>query len=192
MLRLFVAVLIPENVKQVIAAAIEPLRQERDTSCLRWSRPEQIHFTLKFLGGVPESQLDNIKAALQKQLREATGFTLQPNGVGSFGNRRFVRAVWVGLDGEAAKLVELAENIEQALNPLGYPREKKCFAPHLTIARVQRDANIKQHDALRSVLEQFTPPKLPAFTVDRVSLMQSTLNPKGSIYEEIAKFPLKI
>jgi 2'-5' RNA ligase len=56
--------------------------------------------------------------------------------VGSFGGRQRLRVIWVGLEGDVEELADLADKVENALTPLGFPRENRRFAPHLTLARV--------------------------------------------------------
>ena len=101
---------------------------------LRWVRPEGIHLTLKFLGNVEEHRVPSITDALAKAT-EAFELTIQPSGVGGFGGRR-IRVVWVGLEGDVERLAALATRVDEACGALGFERERRPFAAHLTLARV--------------------------------------------------------
>ncbi|HLH32445.1 MAG TPA: RNA 2',3'-cyclic phosphodiesterase, partial [Terriglobia bacterium] len=61
-MRLFIAVDLPNDVRDQLAEVQRALRPLTDSA--RWVAPESIHITLKFLGEVPEKQLEDIDTAL--------------------------------------------------------------------------------------------------------------------------------
>ncbi len=190
-LRLFVAVELPDEVRGALVSTIDALRRAGAQDGLRWVRPEGVHVTLKFLGAVPLGRVLAIVDALKTGLRAAAAFDLQPAGVGSFGGRRNLRVVWVGVGGDIEALSALAARVEAALAPLGFPPEQRPFAAHLTLARVWEDAPSSGREALHALLARFEPPPYPTFHVEHVSLMQSTLKPRGAVYRALATFPLQ-
>jgi 2'-5' RNA ligase len=218
-LRLFVAVELPDDVRESLANATATLKRAGADAGLRWVRPEGIHLTLKFLGATPADRVDAICAALATHVRDAAQFDLQPASFGAFHGGRHVvgkrewqreprhhniRVVWVGIDGETQRLADLAGRVEAALSPLGFPTEQRAFSAHATLARAREDSTREERERLHAVLEpylsrstrsgNFRPdlvPAVPAFTVDRVALMKSTLQRGGAVYERVASFQLE-
>ena len=185
-LRLFVACELPDELKRALGGLQDDLRR-LGLDRLRWVRPEGIHVTLKFLGGVEPSRVETIRAALLSTI-EPFDLRLQPASVGGFGGER-LRVVWVGLEGDVEGLTALAGRVEAALEPLGFSRERRPFAAHLTIARVRDETPSGERRQLASLIERYQPPRLSATRFRRVSLMQSHLGPKGPRYEQLASFP---
>jgi 2'-5' RNA ligase len=204
--RLFVAIELPEGVREALRNAIGLLQRGGLTAGLRWVRPKGIHLTLKFLGATAEPRVPEIAAALRRALAGAPAFDLQPEGFGTFPEvrldrrRHTLRVVWVGIAGDTAALSTLAERVEGALAPLGYPEEKRPYSAHLTLARVRDDADgptmASLCDALRPYLAkssrsaQDLTPAFPGFRAERVALIESKIAPDGAQYRAIETFAL--
>jgi 2'-5' RNA ligase len=114
-----------------------------------------------------------------------------------------IRVIWVGLAGDVGALASLTHRVEREIEPLGYPREKRAFFPHLTLARVRDDAGRptreRIYDAVRPLLSKssrstdYRPDLVrafPSFRATHLSLMRSTLAPGGAIYDQLETFPL--
>lgn len=185
-LRLFVACELPDDVRDALARIQADLRRMAGDS-LRWVRPESIHVTLKFLGEVDGARIDDIKAALAAVI-EPFELQVRPSSLGTFGGDR-LRVVWVGLEGDIEALASLAGVLEAALEPLGFPRERRPFAPHLTLARPRDHVPPAELRTLASLVRRYQPPPLPSMTFREVNVMQSTLGPGGSVYTKLAAFP---
>ena len=164
------------------------LRQQ-GTGRLRWVRPEGIHLTLKFLGAVAPDLAQRVIDALAAAIVEPFTLDLRFDRVGSFGGRMRLRVIWVGLAGDVEELASLAATVEKALGPLGFPRESRPFAPHLTLARVPDDMGIEERSRLSDLIAAYKLPPLPSMSISEVSLMQSFLLPGGARYEQRAAFP---
>lgn len=217
-LRLFVAVELPDDVRNALADAIAVLQRAGMGEGMRWVRPEGVHLTLKFLGAVAAGRERQIIDALAAGLRGVPPFTLQPEGLGTFHGGKGkqperhapresyhynMRVVWVGL-GDTAAVDALARRVEDALAPLGYPTERRPFFAHLTLGRVRDDAGRAAREALFRAAEPYLSkgtqtgrfdaslvPSFPPLPVPAVSLMQSTLRPGGAVYAARATFPLE-
>lgn len=216
-LRLFVAVELPGDVKRALEDAIAALKSAGADEGLRWVRPDGIHLTLKFLGATPPGRVSAIVDALREHLRGAQPFNLQPEGFGAFHGAKKaavfrtwresyahnIRVIFVGLRGDIAALSALAERVEAAIGPLGFPREDRPFFGHLTLARVREDSTREQRERASAAMDRFPHaagvhtgrlPEItvgfPAFRVDRVALMQSTLQSGGALYRAVETFAL--
>ncbi|MCD6501955.1 RNA 2',3'-cyclic phosphodiesterase [bacterium] len=182
--RAFICLELPEHVKKTIGReAIAPL-ERLDARC-SWVKPDNLHLTLKFLGDIPETLVPKLAAVLEKVVAKYHPISLSLKNVGTFGGRT-PRVVWVGLEGELKSLAEMAKAVDRATSELGFAREKRRFAAHLTIARVRGPRGTER------LVEEAGRIKLPAdcFSLDRMILMKSTLSPRGSIYEPLAEFDL--
>jgi 2'-5' RNA ligase len=190
-LRLFVAIELPRDTKRELQDTVEQLRASlRDDSPLRWVRAEGIHVTLKFIGAVEPERVETICTALRIGLAGIAPFTLRPEGVGSFGGRRNLRVLWVGVGGDVDALSSAAGAVERALVPLGFPTEQRAFTAHLTIARVRDEASPSERERVHAALASFRAPAFSTFHVEQVSLMRSTLGRGGAVYDAITEFAL--
>jgi 2'-5' RNA ligase len=188
-LRLFVACELPQEALDALARLQADLR-EKGAGRLRWVRPEGIHLTLKFLGAVAPEMAQRVTDALAASIVEPFTLNLRFDRLGSFGGRMRLRVLWIGLAGDVEELASLAETVENALRPLGFPRENRRFAPHLTLARVPDDMGIEERSRLADLIAAYKLPPLPSMSISEVALMQSFLLPGGARYEQRASFPL--
>jgi 2'-5' RNA ligase len=192
-LRLFVAVELPQAWLDAFAALIEQMKVAlaRDPltadARLRWVRPEGIHVTLKFLGEVAESRLGTIESALATAAPASPGPRIALGKPGSFGRPPTV--VWLGVDGDLRMLTRLAERVDAAVATTGYERERRPFAPHLTLARFPEQLGADVRNRVAAIASSFPNPAVAPFEVQRVSLMRSFLGPGGARYERVSAFP---
>jgi 2'-5' RNA ligase len=186
-LRLFVACELPDEIRRGLGRLQDSLRREEAGRILRWVKPEAIHLTLKFLGAVPQRQVLEIEAALGRRI-EPFASSVRPAQLGSFGGAR-VRVVWVGLEGDLAGLASLAGKVDEALEPLGFSREARPFAAHLTLGRVRDGATDAERRELRGLIAGHRMAAFEPITLSEASLMQSVLGPGGSVYRRLAAFP---
>src|SRR3990167_1748194 len=116
-MRTFIAIEIPGRIRERIQELLDVLR--RTPSDIRWSRPEGLHITLKFLGEIPAEKVEEVKAGL-KAISSLAPLPIQLEGAGFFPNERSPRVIWLGIQAGAG-LRELAASVEDCLVPLGFP-----------------------------------------------------------------------
>lgn len=183
-MRLFVAVHLPAEVRERLAAVQDRLR--RAQADVSWVKPANLHVTLKFLGETEAKRLERVRPVLVDAARSAAAFSMTMAGVGTFGGR-IPRVVWAGVQEGAAPLEALAGAVENGLTRVGFPREKRGFTAHFTLGRVRSPRNA---GALLAALRDEPPAPLGRVLVDRFLLMQSELDPRGSIYTELETYML--
>ena len=188
-LRLFVACELPAEMKAALSSLQEALRK-KGAPRVRWVRPEGIHLTLKFLGAVPQDKVAAICEALAPTVQGIPPLALSLAEVGTFGDRRGPRVIWVGMQGDLEPLARLQQRIEKALEPLGFPPERRAFSPHLTVARVPDSMGSGERHTLGELTKTTPLPTAPAVTIRELSLMRSILGPGGAVYERVVAFPL--
>ncbi len=188
-LRCFVAIELPQEVKEKLAQLISLLDREKSPFA-KWVNPEGIHVTLKFLGNVPANKVADIAKVLRELIAGSPSLKLQVSGLGAFPNLEQPRVIWVGLQGEIEKLEGLQHNIDSALIPLGFPQETHPFSPHLTLARLRDRASPAERRNLGKLLIATPFVTTCKFRVKSVLLMKSQLSRQGAIYSCLNNFPL--
>jgi 2'-5' RNA ligase len=180
-LRLFVALEIPEAVRQSLADVMTKLRPAAPGA--RWVRAEGMHLTLKFIGHVPPERLEPIRGALGA-IRLDAAVKVCFRGLGFFPSERRPRVFWAGMEA-TPNLAQLATEIEGCLEPLGIAREQRPFTPHLTLARFPEPRPAPNLlDAVRLLPgSEFGEMEAPEF-----HLIESRLKPTGAEYTVRASF----
>jgi 2'-5' RNA ligase len=181
MLRLFVAVDLPAEIRPAVVRLCQGI------GGARWTRPEQLHITLRFLGDTPEDQLGGLRAHL-RQVR-MSGFELALRGVGVFppvGARKPARVLWLGLD-PPEPLRALKDALDGVLGP-DPDTAKRGFSPHLTLARFPTRP---RHD-LDRFLAEYAGFEGGRFVVSDFHLYRSTLRPEGALHEIVESYPLLV
>ncbi|MGE0685589.1 MAG: RNA 2',3'-cyclic phosphodiesterase [Dehalococcoidia bacterium] len=158
---------------------------------LRWTRPEGIHLTLKFLGETPRSLSGPIDHGLRESVEAIRAFSLQLGRLGTFEDRRGPRVLWVDVEGEQEPLLELARRVDVALSlEADLPREQRPFQPHLTLARIPEEAARELRFKLDDVLAGIRTPRPGPHRFAAVSLMRSHLERGGARYERVRSYRL--
>jgi len=183
-MRTFIAIEIPSEIKSALAALQDELR--RAGADVSWTKPENIHLTLKFLGEVDERRIGEVEIVCVRAAAEFQPFTLSLNDTGVFPNARQPRILWAGLAGEIEKAVEMRGRLNDGLALIGFEREEKDFRPHLTIGRLKSNRKIRE---LLTLAGAHQVPEFP-FVVTEIVLMKSELHPAGARYTPIAKVSL--
>ena len=133
MRRLFVAIALPDGVRERLAAV------QGGLDGARWVDPENLHLTLRFVGEVDEGVAEDLASALAG-LR-ALAFPLELVGIGHFEKRGRPSALWVGVAPNPA-LDRLYHRVEATARRAGLPLEGRKFMPHITLARCRGDVRI--------------------------------------------------
>jgi len=177
MIRLFVAIDLPEDLRERLA----PLQAGLPGA--NWIDPDNFHVTLRFIGEVAEHRLEELDELLAGIA--APPFDLALAGVGSFARGREPISLWMGLD-RSAPLMALQRRIDRALTRAGFPTDEKRYTPHVTLARLRQvpepdlAAFIAAHNLFRA----------DPFRVDQFTLFSSQPGSGGSIYSVEADYLL--
>lgn len=152
-----------------------------------WVRPENFHLTLKFLGNTPAERVKPVEQAATRAVSRVQPFEVVLRGVGAFPSASRARVVWAGLAPEKP-LVELAGHLEEELARLGFAREARPFAAHVTMGRRREP---RRSEALQKKLGELAGAGGARAGVTEAVLMQSQLRPGGPIYTPVGRFPLQ-
>jgi 2'-5' RNA ligase len=186
-MRLFAAVLPPDDVTGTLAAEVAALKKLPGAEELRWTGRPGWHFTLAFYGEVDDALVPELSARLERAAHRTEPFPLAVRGGGQFGHGR---ALWAGADGDLVTLRLLAGRCEAAARKAGLPMgEHRRYKAHLTVARSRDEADVR---ACVDALHRFTS---RTWTVQDLALVRSNL-PKSGVpgeqprYEAVARWPL--
>ncbi|MBY8339904.1 RNA 2',3'-cyclic phosphodiesterase [Streptomyces spinosirectus] len=186
-MRLFAAVLPPDDVVRELAGEVDRLRGLPGADRMRWTGRAGWHFTLAFYGEVDDDVVPELSARLERAARRTEPFALAVRGAGQFGRGR---ALWAGAQGELRTLRLLAERAEAAGRKAGVPMgEHRRFKAHLTLARSRDAVDVRPYV---SALEDFTG---RTWTVAELALVRSNLPTSGVAgeqprYEAVARWAL--
>ena len=186
MIRCFIAVELPEPLRQEIALFQSELRSSGGD--VKWVEAGNLHLTLKFLGNIEEPQVPSLKEALAAAVKNLSPFTIHLEGIGAFPRTTDPRVVWIGAGEGKETLITLAQTVGRACSELGFAPEDRPFSAHLTIGRV------RSRDRLASLIQRLQVAEFRGNTpasIDRLILFQSALSPKGPTYTPLAEISLK-
>ncbi|ACB75309.1 RNA 2',3'-cyclic phosphodiesterase [Opitutus terrae] len=176
--RLFIAVPLPPAVRDLVASLTVPLRE------VRWTRDEQLHLTLRFLGDTPVEQIDPLCARLAAIQVEP--FLLPVERVGAFPPKASPRVIWVGVGSGHPRLHQLRQKIDDAVLACGLDADLRTFHPHITLGRCQDGAR----NGVQQWLRHHADFAGPSFRVDAFELYASELHSAGAIHHLRQRFPL--
>ncbi len=184
LVRTFVCIEIPRSIQN----RIDELRKTFQTigADVSWVRASNIHLTLKFLGDVPHSRIEAIRSGVSRACHDVEPFELTVSGIGGFPSLRNARVLWIGLPQLPDSLRQMQKNIEDHLRQEGFPGDPRPFSSHLTVARVRSPRNLLPLTEAFS-RQGFVP---ETFQARQVIIMQSQLNPGGSVYTALAVISL--
>jgi len=178
--RLFIAIDPPAAVREQLGALYEPVRG------IAWTRPEQLHLTLRFLGDVEIALRDSLEAALARVTVET--FLLPVAGLGSFPPRGPARVLWVGVGQGHTRLHQLRQQIDDALLGCGLDLDVRHFQPHVTLGRVRDEA---PPGAVAQFLKRHQAYEAAPFRASAFVLYASELRPSGAVHTPWRVFPLR-
>jgi 2'-5' RNA ligase len=180
--RLFVALTPPAEVAEALTIATLGLRELAPE--LRWTRPEQWHVTLVFLGEVGEGVVGELTRRLSRAATRHPPLSLALSGGGRFGHQ----VLWTGVRGDRDRLRRLVDSARAAARRSRLPVEDRPYRPHITLARAASGAD------LRPLVERLAPWQGAPWVATRMHLVHSRLGaaPDGSaLHEPIASWPLE-
>ncbi|MGE5236100.1 MAG: RNA 2',3'-cyclic phosphodiesterase [Acidobacteriota bacterium] len=181
MIRLFVAVDLPESVREVLRGGLGRLR--RDQPSARWVRAEAMHITLKFLGEQGEDVVEALDVRMREAVPALAPVAVRLGGAGFFPNPRRPRVAWVG--GQAEGLTAWAETVERCAGAVGVAPETRPFSLHLTLARLERPWGVQ---ATEHFVVQVDKRSFPEFEAREIVLFRSELRPSGAQYTALRRW----
>lgn len=147
---------------------------------------ENLHFTVKFLGEIPESMVEEIDRRIRTLALSKIEVDVQ--GLGAFPDGKHPRVVWAGVSSkDFDRISKSAQQVIDALQGIGETDERP-FHPHITVARVRSARNASE---LRTLLGAYATKEFGRTPIATLKLKSSTLTPSGPIYADIKVYALQ-
>lgn len=180
-IRTFVAVPVAAEIQKALGCVAQELAAAAGK--VKWVEPQNLHFTLKFLGDVRMNDVPAICSAVAEGCRQHAPFEIEVGRIGAFPADDRPRTVWVGVNGGAEPMQALQGSIEERLLEIGFRREGRAYEPHLTIGRVRENPRANSLPELLRRYRDFSAGTMP---VSRVVVYSSDLRPEGPVYGVLA------
>ena len=177
-MRLFVAIDLPHHLRTRLA-----MLSGAGIPGARWVPPENYHLTLRFIGEMPGYRAEEIDHALAAL--KAPGFPLTLAGVGTFNKGGRSVSLWAGVERHPS-LDHLQTKIETALQRCGLDPERRRFAPHVTLARLDNPPEAK----LAAFVQANNLFRAEPVQVEHFTLFSSLLGKDQAVYTPEVEYPL--
>ena len=184
-MRLFTGISLDDQVTQNLERMLAPLRAAAN---LRWAAPENLHITSKFIGAWPENRLAELKSALAA-IDPPGNLEITITHPDFFPDAYRPRVLLAGVN-SGPGLAELAKKIDDALEPLGCPREARPYSPHVTLARIGKDQSRESVLKLGEHVASMTNFNFGSFVAESFALFLSQSSGGGSVYSKLGVWPL--
>ncbi|HVT26681.1 MAG TPA: RNA 2',3'-cyclic phosphodiesterase [Lacipirellulaceae bacterium] len=185
--RTFIAVTISPEIQQAAGRLAELLRPAAGD--VKWVEPENLHWTLQFLGDVDSLEIPAVCNAVSTAVSEVESFDIEARGAGAFPSPGRPRTLWIGAGCGAQAMVALQGAIQRKLNRIGYRAEQRRFVPHITLGRAGRKSPPRPLVRELAGLAEFD---AGSMLVDEVTIFASKLTPEGPRYDVLARAPLAL
>ena len=188
--RLFVALPVPDAVQARLATLQTDLRPRLPSRAASWTRAENLHLTLRFLGSVANESIAALKLALHAVSAGTKPMRLAAQGVGCFPDLRRPAILWSGVKGDAGQLEKLQRSVVEAAIPFAQTPAERNFTGHVALARFRR-LRPRDVERLKTFLSEVARQRLGSWQADEFLLIRSELAPGGSRYTTLAKFAFR-
>jgi len=188
-MRAFIALPVPAEIRHAISLCQQQLRRALPGRSIRWTREDQWHLTLCFLGDVSPEAAEAARDCVEEACSEHAPIQLRADRLGVFPDPRRPSVLWMGFEDNPA-LLALQSSLARRVEPFNAHRESRAYHPHLTLARI-RQPDRSTGAQLRSLLANAQNAPSLQCRADRVCLFESRLSPQGSRYSVLAQAPLR-
>jgi len=185
------------SIRSFLAFPISGLFQEKVKNILddlqaadadvKWVKLENIHLTIKFLGGMEENCIERVMSLLDQRCREFVPITSYLSQIGAFPDLQHPKIVWAVLDDSKQEIQRIVELLRGDIEKFGIAQDEHPFKPHLTLGRVRSSTNLKD---LIQKIRQMTFEKKTEQIFDKIILYKSTLTPQGPIYDVLREYEI--
>jgi 2'-5' RNA ligase len=188
-IRLFVAIPMPEAVRNEITVTQQELQRLAPHDAVRWANPAQFHLTLRFLGDVPVESVAALKESVHAVCSGESALRLCAQGIGFFPNMRSPRVIWVGINDGGRHLADLQKKIENAVRRFTEEAGGENFAGHVTLGRFKHFKR-QEIGELTVRAQAMKDQEFGEWTAQEIEIIRSELSPEGARYTSLSVFQL--
>jgi 2'-5' RNA ligase len=148
---------------------------------ISWTKPENWHVTLFFLGDTPVSRIGLLQNLLDEAFGNVNAFETALSGLGVFPNPDNPKVLWIGLK-DISTLIPARNRLGALLLQNGFAFDNKPLKPHLTVGRIRK---IEHPEVLNSILNDLRKFEFGKVHISNVTLFESLLTPSGPVYKPL-------
>ncbi|PWT92703.1 MAG: RNA 2',3'-cyclic phosphodiesterase [Blastocatellia bacterium] len=185
--RVFCAVELPQALQEKIEQHVQRLRKIVPEAKASWSRPGNVHLTLKFFGDVEMNRVGKISEAASRATQTTSPFSIGVRGTGAFPKINQPKVLWIGIDDVQKELSNLQQSVETECANEEFPKDERAFRPHLTVARLRNPHRARELAQAHQELG-FETLIVP---VREIVVFRSQLSSEGSTYTVISRHELR-
>jgi len=184
-LRTFVAVEVSDAARRYAQSLMNEL--ESKLTGVHWTRRDNLHLTLKFLGDIPESEINGVCRAIRAAVAAQQPFEIQCAGLGAFPSDARPRTLWVGIRQGDERLRQLQGEIDGQLTSYGFAPERRRFHGHLTIGRIRQRIGLTadQVNQVCQLVDRERSAEGVFMELDQVVTFSSFVDSTGRVYQPI-------
>jgi RNA 2',3'-cyclic 3'-phosphodiesterase len=183
------AIEIPEEIRAEFCRLQHKLQPLLPPRAVRWTKPEQFHLTLKFLGNIPAADTAALSSAVRSVCDTAPPMRLRAEGVGVFPDIRSPRVFWADIKSVDGLLMDFQRRLESAVQPFAEKEEAKKFTAHVTLARFEK-LHRGETEKLKGAIA--IGKTFGEWTALEVQLIKSSLQPSGALHVILQQFTTKM
>jgi len=187
LIRTFIAIELNKEIQEALSKS--QARLKSTGADVKWVAPGNIHLTLRFLGNLTFEDIEKIKNILGEIGHIEKCFSIYIAGLGAFPKIDYPRIIWADINKGKDELIKMSEILESKLKTKGFPKADRPFSAHITIGRVRSPLKRKE---LASYLNNVDWQDNLEMMVDKITLFESTLTPKGPVYSPLCQVPLLV
>jgi len=178
--RVFIAINLPEDIKKKLAG----YKEKWPELPIKWTKLNNIHITLAFLGYVADEEIINICKAVKEAGSKHSSFSVNLFKI-CYGpaDKKPPRMVWV-IGEKSEEFASLKHDLDKSLAI----SEKRQFSPHITLGRIRKWEWQRIEPEERSSVDEEID---LSFSVDSIELMESVLKKGGPEYTILESYNLK-
>ncbi len=188
-MRAFIAIALPDEIKLFLSRVQAGLKAAG--ADVKWVAPQNIHLTLKFLGEIDDARVEKCSLIMEEIASHTGCFSARLSEIGAFPGINSPRVIWIGIDKGNDEVKRLAGELETKTLAVGFSAEDRPFSSHITIGRTRSSSRRQELAKALSAANEGLFKETPEFRVKNITLFQSTLTPKGPVYEVLRNPDLK-
>ncbi len=206
-MRAFIALDLPLNIKNAVSEIQGKLKALLPK--ISWTKPENLHITLKFLGEISPKQSGDIKQIITEVTKTTSVFKIKFETLSVFPDIKRPRLIWIGTNQVPPELKQIVEQLELKIARTGIPKENRQFSNHVTVGRIKNNIDPAElEEALNKVRGDLINRNLALheslagqsatiiggleFDAVRITLFQSTLGAAGPTYTALNEANFRI
>ena len=177
-MRTFVALDLPENIKEDIAGVINDFRSNC-TFGVNWVPQENLHITFQFIGDTKEEDIPEIAEFLETGFSELTALIFTNPKLEILPGRN-PKIIWISLENKDISIQKISKRLKSKLKQIGYKIDSRRLRFHITLGRIKKRLPEKLVEQILT-----TELNIKGFEISKVTLYQSLLRSQGPRYIEI-------